>query len=91
VRSLGFGIFVGVSVGVPLVVPERLISLEGELIESLAEDMRSSTKFCKVFIMQGRKLRKIKTTIMGARKGNSQESRGDCVQSRKEEFLVLRS
>jgi hypothetical protein len=43
----------------------------------MAADMRSSKKFCKVFIMQGRKLRRVKTTIRGARKGKSQESRGD--------------
>jgi hypothetical protein len=53
--------------------------------------MQSSKKFCKDFIMQGRKLRRIKTTIRGARKGSSQESRGDRFQSRTEEFLVLRS
>jgi hypothetical protein len=39
--------------------------------------MRSSKKFCKVFIMKERKLRRIKTTIRGTRKGSSQESRGD--------------
>jgi hypothetical protein len=30
--------------------------------------MQSSKKFCKVFIMQERKLRRVKTTIRGARK-----------------------
>jgi hypothetical protein len=39
--------------------------------------MQSSKNFCKVFIMQGRKFRRIKTTIRGARKGSSQENRGD--------------
>jgi hypothetical protein len=43
----------------------------------VAAVMRSSKNFCKVFIMQGRKLRRIKTTIRDARKGRSQESRGD--------------
>jgi hypothetical protein len=43
----------------------------------VAADMQSSKKFCKVFIMQGRKLRRIKTTIRGTRKGSSQENRGD--------------
>jgi hypothetical protein len=43
----------------------------------VAADMQSSKKFCKVFIMQGRKLKRIKTTIRGARKGSSQESRRD--------------
>jgi hypothetical protein len=43
----------------------------------VAVDMQSSKKFCKVFIMQGRELRRIKTTIRSARKGKSQESRGD--------------
>jgi hypothetical protein len=40
VGSLGFGVFIGVSVGVPLVAPERLISLEEELIESLVGGCR---------------------------------------------------
>jgi hypothetical protein len=62
--------------------------LEEELIESLvvAADMQSSKKFCKVFIRQGRTLRRVKTTVRGAKKCKSQESRGDCVQSRTEEF-----
>jgi hypothetical protein len=38
--SLGFGVFIGVSMGVPLVALERLISLEEELIESLVGGCR---------------------------------------------------
>jgi hypothetical protein len=38
--SLRFGVFVRVSVEVPLVAPERLISLEEELIESLVGGCR---------------------------------------------------
>jgi hypothetical protein len=40
VVSLGFGVFIGVSMGVPPVAPERLISLEEELIESLVGGCR---------------------------------------------------
>jgi hypothetical protein len=40
VGSLGFGVFVGVSVGVPLVALKRLLSLEEELIESLVGGCR---------------------------------------------------
>jgi hypothetical protein len=40
VGSLGFGVFVGVSMGIPSVTPERLISLEEELIESLVGGCR---------------------------------------------------
>jgi hypothetical protein len=39
--------------------------------------MQSSKKFCKVYTMQGRKLRRIKTTIRGTRKGSSQKNRRD--------------
>jgi hypothetical protein len=39
----------------------------------VAEDMQSSKKFCKVFIMQGRKFRRIKTTIRGAWKGTDRK------------------
>jgi hypothetical protein len=62
------------------VAPERLLSLEEELIESdwwLQICVRSSKNFCKVFITQGRKLRRIKTTIRGTRRDSSQESKGD--------------
>jgi hypothetical protein len=40
VGSLGFGVFVGVSLGVPLVALVWLISLEEELIESLVGGCR---------------------------------------------------
>jgi hypothetical protein len=42
-------------------------------------------------MMQGRKLRRMKIRIRGVRRGNSQERRGDWVQSRTEEDFDLQS
>jgi hypothetical protein len=53
--------------------------------------MRSSRKFCRVLIMQGRKLRRMKMRIRDTRKGSSQENRGDWVRSWAGEGFVFQS